>query len=265
MYRQADKQEDKFRIHHGGNFVNSPVKKYVNGQVHEMENKLDVDWFSVLDLENIVKSLGYVDLKCMWYHHPKYSFVDGLRPFNNDSDFQKLVEDSKGYNTIDLYVEHSIDSPIVCLDRETPVIVDIDDEGPLLDEYGVDGVETEEVRVEEGLTESEDDEDYIANYGDENDDTDFDGDLVDEDWDWTHELPTETFVGNDATVYQRNTTQVEHEDVDNESDLQTPPESEDDEADNRKFPKYKIPENGDPVMMELGTEFDTKQQDVLTT
>ncbi|GAU12038.1 hypothetical protein TSUD_00020 [Trifolium subterraneum] len=57
-----------------------------------------------------------------------------------------------------------------------------------------------------------------------------------------------------------NVNEIEHDDVDNESDLQTPPGSEDDEADNRKFPKYKIPENGDPVMMELGTEFDTKQQ-----
>jgi hypothetical protein len=114
VYRPADKQEVKLRINHGGKFVNSPIKKYVNGQVHEMEDKLVVDWFSVLDIINIVKSLGYVDLKSMWYHHPKHSFADGLRPFNNDNDFQKLVEDSKGCNTIDLYVEHAIDTPIVC-------------------------------------------------------------------------------------------------------------------------------------------------------
>jgi hypothetical protein len=269
VYRPADKQEVKLRINHGGKFVNSPIKKYVNGQVHEMEDKLDVDWFSVLDITNIVKSLGYVDLKSMWYHHPKHSFADGLRPFNNDNDFQKLVEDSKGCNTIDLYVEHAIDTPIVCLDSETPETPEYVDgveteevraEGAENDELRTEGVETEEGRAENVLTESEEDEDYIANSGDENDDTDFDGDLVDEDWDWTHELPTETFVGNNVNAYQRNTTQVEHDDVDNESDLQTPPESEDDEAEKRKFPKYRIPENGEPVNLEVGTEFDTKVQ-----
>ncbi|CAI8589726.1 unnamed protein product [Vicia faba] len=50
-----------------------------------------------------------MNIKCMWYWNPKYSFSRGLRPLNYDSGVLKLAEDIKGFDLVDVYVEHSIE------------------------------------------------------------------------------------------------------------------------------------------------------------
>ncbi|CAI8610236.1 unnamed protein product [Vicia faba] len=92
-----------------GNLVESPVKWYVDGLVYELDLKCDTDYMSYMDLENMIKEEGYMNIKCMWYWNPKYSFSRGLRPLNCDSDVLKLAEDIKGFNLVDVYVEHSIE------------------------------------------------------------------------------------------------------------------------------------------------------------
>ena len=89
--------------------VESPVKWYVNGLVSELDWKWDTNYMSYMDLENLIKEEGYMNIKCMWYWNPKYSFSRGLRPLNCDSDVLKLAEDNKGFELVDVYVEHSIE------------------------------------------------------------------------------------------------------------------------------------------------------------
>ncbi|CAI8619499.1 unnamed protein product [Vicia faba] len=76
-----------------------------------------------------------MNIKCMWYWNPKYNFSSGFRPLNCDSDILKFVEDVKGFDLADVYVEHSIEVinefEIVCYDE---------DDGP---NYADDEVDTD--------------------------------------------------------------------------------------------------------------------------
>lgn len=40
---------------------------------------------SYMEIFKVITSLGYVRIKCMWYHDPKFSLERGLRPINNDT------------------------------------------------------------------------------------------------------------------------------------------------------------------------------------
>jgi hypothetical protein len=64
-----------------------------------------------MELETMIKSEGYGNIRCLWYWIPKLSFTRGLRPLNNDQDILTFIEDVKGYNVIDVYVEHPIEIP----------------------------------------------------------------------------------------------------------------------------------------------------------
>lgn len=48
---------------------------------------------SYMDFMKVINNLGYVRIKCMWYHHPEFSFECELRPLNNDANVLKFVED----------------------------------------------------------------------------------------------------------------------------------------------------------------------------
>ena len=108
----------KLRIHHRGKLVETPVKWYVNGEVTEMNWSWDVDYMSYMELEDMIKSEGYVNIKCLWYWNPAYSFSRGLRPLNNDQDVLQFSKDVVGYDVIDVYVEHSVGIPEIIDDSE---------------------------------------------------------------------------------------------------------------------------------------------------
>lgn len=76
----------RLRINHKGTLVETPIKWYVNGEVTEMNWSWDVDYMSYMELDDMIKSGDYVNIKCLWYWHPAYSFSRGLRPLNNDQD-----------------------------------------------------------------------------------------------------------------------------------------------------------------------------------
>ena len=64
----------------------------MNGKVEELEWEFDVDFMCYMDFMKVVKELGYVRIKGMWYHHPKLSLARGLRPLNNDADVLNSVK-----------------------------------------------------------------------------------------------------------------------------------------------------------------------------
>ena len=94
---------------------------------------------------------------------------------------------------------------------------------------------------------SEEDEDYVDI-----------GDDGEEQWDWTHELPEETFAGSNEGAVNNEGAGYEGYSQD-ESDLHTPVESDDELVHNRKFPTFKFPKRGDPVRFELGMQFASKE------
>ncbi|KAI5447205.1 hypothetical protein KIW84_014888 [Lathyrus oleraceus] len=68
----------------------------------------DADYMSYMELEDMIKSEGYVNIKCLWYWNPAYNFSHGLRPLNNDQDVLQFSKYVVGYDVIDVYVEHSV-------------------------------------------------------------------------------------------------------------------------------------------------------------
>nr|XP_012570379.1 uncharacterized protein LOC105851929 [Cicer arietinum] len=288
---------------------------FIGAQVDEMNWSWDVDLMSHMQMTKLVKSLGYMSIKCLRYQHPKYLFTCELRPLNNDDDVVKFVEDVKVFNVIDVFVEHYIDNSIISDDcpiqepveaeklqgegeqvQTKPVQAEVVQTEP--DQSEPESVQTEPdqpdsepvqtepdqpdfelVQTEQDKPESEavhgenylseEDEDYIANSEDEDDDM---GEFYEgEDWDWISEIPTEIFVNvvSDENSSERHAnpkgnpgpssaTDFEENYV-NYDDLDTPPGSEVDEEDVRKFLKFNLPENGDEVRFELGLKFNTKE------
>ncbi|CAL5200759.1 unnamed protein product [Lathyrus oleraceus] len=118
----------RLRIHHRKKLVETPVKWYVNREVTEMNWSWDVDYMSYMELEDMIKSEGYVNIKCLWYWNPTYSFSRGLRPLNNDQDVLQFSKDVVSYDVIDVYVEHSVGIPEIIDDSELDAKLDVEDD-----------------------------------------------------------------------------------------------------------------------------------------
>ncbi|KAI5416349.1 hypothetical protein KIW84_041421 [Lathyrus oleraceus] len=209
----------RLRIHHRGKLVETLVKWYVNGEVTEMNWSWDVGYMSYMDLEDMIKSECYVNIKCLWYWHPAYSFSRGLRPLNNDQDVLQFSKDVVGYDVIYVYVEHNVGIPQIIDDSElvaedevqctgfktadvteevTTVeeMVTIDPLGDAAEEENIDpnGVAEDDVTIdpnvvaEEGTTDI--DEDYVISEGSfEDSEYQFSEESEECDMDWTKYFP----------------------------------------------------------------------------
>ncbi|XP_058722170.1 uncharacterized protein LOC131593622 [Vicia villosa] len=127
----------------------------------------DVDLMSYMDLESVIKSQGYGNIKCLWYWNPVLSFTRGLRPLNNDQDVLNFIEDVKGHNIVDVYVEHPVEIPDfvetdeVNVEDVQPDKVNVEDgevdvEDVQNDEVNVEDVQPDKVNVEDGEVNVED-------------------------------------------------------------------------------------------------------------
>ncbi|KAJ0685047.1 hypothetical protein HanOQP8_Chr11g0400311 [Helianthus annuus] len=94
------------RINHGGVFVNSPVKRYVDGTIDHVD-MVDSDAFSVIELNHMITELGYPKEQIMFYHFlvPETQISDGLRPLGNDQDVLLLIEHVAKFKVIDVFTE----------------------------------------------------------------------------------------------------------------------------------------------------------------
>ncbi|CAL5192488.1 unnamed protein product [Lathyrus oleraceus] len=115
--RPAMSNKIRLRIHHKGKLVETPVKWYVNGKVTEMNWSWNADYMSYMELEDMIKSEGYVNIKCLWYWNPTYKFFRGLRSLNNDQDVLQFSKDVVSYDVIDVYVEHCVGIPEIIDDK----------------------------------------------------------------------------------------------------------------------------------------------------
>ncbi|XP_058765307.1 uncharacterized protein LOC131638779 [Vicia villosa] len=250
--RPADTTAIRLRINHGGDLVHNPCKLYVNGKVKEMNWTFDVDFMCYMDFIKVVNNLGYIRIKGMWYHHPKFSFERGLRPLNNDADVLKFGEDMNGYDVGNIYVEHIVDEPVVLSEEQVREYVE-----PVQDTIEIES--DDEVHLDN----SEEDEDFVQDDKDDLGDSEFD-ELDEDDWDWTHEVPSHTFMqenndANQASSNQEPTKASDFEEAhDVESDDFDTPQGSEDEGEEHKFPKFKMPDCGDQVRFELGMTFATK-------
>ena len=66
FYTGSDPNFFTLKIHHGGMFSDPPRRGYVNGNVSFIDN-VDVDLFSVIELNDMVMSIGYSGEMIMYY------------------------------------------------------------------------------------------------------------------------------------------------------------------------------------------------------
>ncbi|KAL4577821.1 hypothetical protein LXL04_013935 [Taraxacum kok-saghyz] len=96
------------RLHHGGEFTKYPGRKYIKGKENFVD-LLDIDKFSIHDLDDIVEYFDYVeDGKLMFYHFlmPLSSLDYGLYALASDQDVCHLAEYIPKHKLIDVYIEH---------------------------------------------------------------------------------------------------------------------------------------------------------------
>nr|KAJ0224071.1 hypothetical protein LSAT_V11C200087730 [Lactuca sativa] len=95
-------------LHHGGSFTKFPNIRYINGQVRYFD-VVDIDEFSVHELDLIMRELGYDGTEIMYYHFrlPNEGFDFGLRALGNDDDVRNLSRYVTHNNKmIKVYTEH---------------------------------------------------------------------------------------------------------------------------------------------------------------
>ena len=97
-------------VHHDGHFIENPKKC---GTVDIIDN-CDPKRWSKVELEGIYKDFGYTPVGRLWYKMPS---MDQKRAhFHlvvNDDNAMSTTDLVKGYEEIHVYVEYSIDDPIL--------------------------------------------------------------------------------------------------------------------------------------------------------
>ncbi|CAI9276169.1 unnamed protein product [Lactuca saligna] len=104
------------KLHHGGKFTKLPDIKYIGGEVRYVDY-LDIDEFSVHELDAIMLDLGYPDPRnsefadespVIYYHFriPNGDFQFGLRALGNDQDVINLSKYIAHNKMIEVYTEH---------------------------------------------------------------------------------------------------------------------------------------------------------------
>nr|KAJ0196564.1 hypothetical protein LSAT_V11C700369360 [Lactuca sativa] len=75
------------KLYHGGEFTKFPDVQYIDGSVNYVD-MVDIDTFSVHELDGIMKGFSYGVPPMIYYHFlvPGGDFHFGLKPLGNDDD-----------------------------------------------------------------------------------------------------------------------------------------------------------------------------------
>ncbi|CAI9303981.1 unnamed protein product [Lactuca saligna] len=95
------------KLHRGGNFTKLPNTKYVKGEVRYID-LVDIDEFSVHELDAMMLELGYSIPPVIYYHFriPHEDLDFGLRALRNDNDVLNLAQYIGDNKVIEVYTEH---------------------------------------------------------------------------------------------------------------------------------------------------------------
>jgi hypothetical protein len=146
-------------VHHGGYFVNN-LRGYEGG-IKTVFDQCDPEKWSKIEIDCMVRELGYALISRLWFRVPGISIEDGgLQQINSDHDAMLMTELVPGYGEIEVFVEHIVEEPIINSDFED---VDDDYNGNVDDDHHVE--EDEVVDVDE-----DDDDDLYDRYTDMMDD-----------------------------------------------------------------------------------------------
>ncbi|GJS21174.1 putative RNA-directed DNA polymerase, eukaryota, reverse transcriptase zinc-binding domain protein [Tanacetum coccineum] len=107
-YSKYDETLFSLKIHHGGFFTEPPGRCYTNGTFNHVDF-VDADLFSVIELHEMLKTLGYKNKKNKMYYHfkiPNNNLDHGLQALGNDADVMNLLRYIDKYRLIEVFIEH---------------------------------------------------------------------------------------------------------------------------------------------------------------
>ncbi|KAL8201563.1 hypothetical protein R6Q57_010710 [Mikania cordata] len=115
------------QMFHGGKFVDSPSRSYVNGR-NNFFGFVSVVEVSMYAIGQMVRSLGIPDEDVVFYHYkiPGMDLETGLRPILNQEDITQLCSYTEEVKIIGLYLENKGSS---MTSNENGKQVTIDDSG----------------------------------------------------------------------------------------------------------------------------------------
>ncbi|KAM3268919.1 hypothetical protein P3S67_030883 [Capsicum chacoense] len=103
------------KLHHGGSFSNTGVPIYVASCVPEVRY-IDKDHFFILELLFYTKELGYKAVRGFYYQD---AVTNQFKLIKSNRHLYELVRDLKFEDSIDFYVYHVLDEPILDPDGPT--------------------------------------------------------------------------------------------------------------------------------------------------
>ncbi|CAI9259871.1 unnamed protein product [Lactuca saligna] len=95
-------------LHHGGRFTKFPGISYNEGKLDHID-LVDMDEFSVHELDEVMLKLGYDVPPVIYYHYqlPNGDLEFGLRALGNDIDVLSLAQYIEHHKIIKVYTEHN--------------------------------------------------------------------------------------------------------------------------------------------------------------
>ncbi|GKB38186.1 mutator type transposase, partial [Tanacetum coccineum] len=115
------------KIHHGGKFSDSPIRKYKDDTFNFFD-QVDVDLFSIVDLNDMLEILGYKKRYGIYYHYkiPDSNLDFGLKELRNDQDVLNLISQTTNHKLIEIYCEHENTDLEVVFEESTPMTSNIE-------------------------------------------------------------------------------------------------------------------------------------------
>nr|GEY95342.1 putative reverse transcriptase domain-containing protein [Tanacetum cinerariifolium] len=105
------------KINHSGAFTPPPKIRYKGEKVNWVDT-IDSDVFSVVEVNNIMKELGYEKpLFDYYYKEPKNDLDNRLKKLSSDHDVLQMLKYVEKYKVINLYVDHSVTKETVNVDE----------------------------------------------------------------------------------------------------------------------------------------------------
>ncbi|KAK9275893.1 hypothetical protein L1049_023167 [Liquidambar formosana] len=100
-------------LHYGGVFVDDPVLGYVRGNIQYTPD-MNIDFLSVPLIVKTACSLGYMNIKNLWYWLPRTKFNEGVRILQTNRDLLDMVSALGPMDKVlHIYIEHGIDDPLL--------------------------------------------------------------------------------------------------------------------------------------------------------
>ncbi|GJW22873.1 hypothetical protein Tco_0033495, partial [Tanacetum coccineum] len=99
------------KINHGGQLTCPPNVRYIGGKSNWFDD-VDADTFSTIEVQTMVKDLGYIHTDLMLYYKiPKLPLHNGLKSLACDKDVMEMCQYVSQCKLMEVFVIHPISEP----------------------------------------------------------------------------------------------------------------------------------------------------------